>query len=90
MKFQHGMFEFHGYRMHRRMFERAALLAEVAQALRRSRAVVLAGPRQAGKRRWPGASSAPTPRATSISKTRSTRSAWPSLWPRSGRSMAWS
>jgi predicted AAA+ superfamily ATPase len=31
------------------MFERAALLAEVAQALRRSRAVVLAGPRQAGK-----------------------------------------
>lgn len=31
------------------MVERAALVAEVTQALRRSRAAVLAGPRQAGK-----------------------------------------
>ena len=50
MKFEHRLFEFHGhYCYSRRMLARTRLESAIRKALLRSRAVVLSGPRQAGK-----------------------------------------
>jgi hypothetical protein len=47
MKIEHGSFEFHG--TNARVIARAARLAELRAALKRSRVVALIGPRQSGK-----------------------------------------
>jgi predicted AAA+ superfamily ATPase len=47
MKFKYSLFEFHG--MRHSMTKRAGLLSRIRSALRRSRVVVLIGPRQSGK-----------------------------------------
>ena len=71
------------------MIKRNRLLEDIRAALRRSRAVVLVGPRQSGKSTLAREFVAPDSPTISISKSLGARPRSPNRWPRFKHSEAW-